>query len=486
MLGEQRDTQRDWNRVYREGLYEPVSDEIVATDLPVIGTLPVELNGIFVQNMPNPAFPPGAGHSWFDGDGMIHSVEFINGTAIYRNRYVQTQGLTEDQMAGQATYVGSMAKAGAGQRHKNTANTDLVWHNGRLLALWWEGDLPHEVSLPDLTTIGTFDYGGSLDIGLTSHAKLDPRTGELHFISWGIKRPFLTIGVAGRQGRITRKVAIELAGPRVQHDMALSEAFVCVFDFPLAMDFSRDQPALGFKMAQQACRIGLLRRHGGQDDMIWFDVEPCYMWHVMCAYDEGDEFVLLGVRTRDATNIDDAGQPRNDRPLVDGEHRFDSYLYQWQLNTKTGAVSERQVDTVLAEFPRVNDAYLCKGANYGYLALIDETGTTLRAKGLARYDLKTYDRQDLMFPAGCYGYEPCFAPRDSSVREDDGYVLGFVSDTAKGTSQLWVTKADDFEAGPIARIQLPRRVPPGFHGRWIPHSQYAAHRPLSAAMKGTT
>ena len=462
------------NAAYLTGLYAPVAQELTAAHLPVIGVLPARLEGIFVQNMPNPAFAPGVGHSWFDGDGMVHSVEFRGGAAIYRNRFIDTQGLREDRAAGQATYIGSLARPGAGKRHKNTANTDLIWHAGRLLALWWEGGEPHELSLPDLKTRGTYDFGGTLDIGLTSHAKRDPKTGDLHFISWGTRRPYLTIGIAGDDGTIKRTVPVDLPGPRVQHDMALSDAYVCVFDFPLAMDFDRDQPALGFKMADQPSRIGLLSRAPGADAMKWFDVEPCYMWHVMCARDDGDDFVLLGVRTRDATNVDAAGVARNDRPLVDGEHRFDSYLYEWRLNTRDGAVRERAVDDALAEFPRVNDACIAAGARHGYLALIDETATTLRAKGLAKYDLRDFGREDLLFPPGSFGYEPCFAAPDDSLGEDDGYVVGFVTDAQAETSELWVTKADDFSAGPVARVQLPQRVPPGFHGRWVPRSVFAS------------
>ena len=468
---------KPWNGEYLSGLYAPVQDEITATDLTVIGQLPSRLDGVFVQNMPNPAYPPGAGHSWFDGDGMVHCIEIRDGNVNYRNRYIQTNGLEEDRAAGHATYVGSLAKPGEGKRHKNTANTDLVWHNGRLLALWWEGDQPHELTLPDLRTVGTFDYHGTLDLGLTSHAKLDPNTGELFFIDWRVRRPFLTVGVVSQEGALTRKVAIDLPGPRVQHDMALSDNYVCIFDFPLAMDMKReDIPALGFKMVDQPSRIGLLPRDITNDTMIWFDVEPCFMWHVMCAYDGGDEFVLLGARSRHATNLDEAGKARNDRPLVDGEHRFDSYLHEWRLNTRTGAVIERDVDNVLSEFPRVNDAYICRGARFGYLALIDESGTTLRAKGIAKINLKTYQREDLLFPEGSFGYEPCFAAAHESASEEDGYVVGYVTDAHANTSEFWITKADDFAAGPVARIPLPQRVPPGFHGRWIPRYAYEASK----------
>ena len=468
-----RETEVATGREYLSGLYAPVPDERVAADLPVDGRLPTDLDGIFVQNMPNPAFDPGAGHSWFDGDGMVHSVEIRNGRATYRNRFIETAGLKEDRAAGRATYVGSLALPGLGKRHKNTANTDLIWHGGRLLALWWEGGVPYEISLPSLETVGTFDYAGTLDRGMTSHAKLDPNTGEMYFISWGTKRPYLSVGVATDDGRIARTVDIDLPGPRVQHDMAISGKYVCVFDFPLAVDLREDAPALGFKMTPMPSRIGLLSRADLDAPVRWFEAEPCYMWHVMCAYDDGDDFVLLGVRTHEATDVDAEGKHRGDRPLVDGEHRFDSYLHEWRINTATGAVTERDVDDALAEFPRVNDRYMARRQHVGYLALVDGDAPTLRAKGIARYDLDDYSRQDVLFPEACYGYEPCFAPKMGATDEDEGYILNFVTDSERGTSELWVTDAQHFAQGPVARVKLPRRVPPGFHGRWIEASKYA-------------
>ncbi len=455
------------------GVYAPVEHELDVVCSDVIGAVPTNLNGIFVQATPNPAFAPGPGHSWFDGDGMIQSVELIAGQARFRNRYVATKGLLEDRAAGQATYVGSLAKFGAGKRHKNTANTDLVWHAGRLLALWWEGGEPYEITLPDLETKGVFTYNGTLDVGLTSHPKLDRKTGELFFISWSTRAPFLTVGVADDSGVITRKTPISLAGPRVQHDMGLSDTAIAVFDFPLGIDPEREGQAMGFKMTSQPSRIGLLSRDPADDTVQWFEVEPCYMWHLMCCYDDGDDFVIVGVRSSNAVNFDDAHEA-DDRPTVDGEHRFDTLLHEWRLNRRTGEAVERDVDTVLAELPRVNDAFVSSGASFGYAGLLDETSKTFRFKGIAKYDLRTYERQDILFPAGLVCNEPNFVPADDPKAEDDGYVVAFVTDSVRLTSELWIIRADDFTAGPVAKIRLPQRVPAGFHGRWVRQSTYGA------------
>ncbi len=456
--------------LYLDGVYASVIDEVTAADLTVIGEIPRDLNGMFIQNGANPRFYPNAGHSWFDGDGMVHGVQLDDGKPVFRSRWIKTAGLAEDIAAGKATYVGSLARPGAGKRHKNVANTDLVYHAGRLLALWWEGGEPHELSLPDLETKGTFTCHDTLKGGLTSHAKIDPKTGELFFISWGPRPPFLHVGVAGTDGRVTRHTPIDLPGPRVQHDMAISDRFICVFDFPLMMDFKRPgQDSLGFVLNDDApTRIGLVDRHDLAAPVRWFEAGGCFMWHLSSAWDEGDEFVLVGARLEGATRVDKQGRIHDDLPLVDGEHRFDSHPHMWRLNVKTGAVSERRLDDAYVEFPRVNDANICSGARYSYMAHIKTDEKTLMADGLLKYDLTSGARQDLAFGPGRVGYEASFAPRDGGSGEDDGYVVGFVTNRADMTSEFWITPSRAFADGPVARIRLPQKAPPKFHGRWLP------------------
>ena len=455
---------------YLRGVFAPVADEVTADDLEVVGEIPRDLNGMFIQNGANPRFHPGPGHSWFDGDGMVHGVELDDGKAVFRSRFIKTAGLAEDIAAGQATYVGSLAKPGAGKRHKNVANTDLVFHAGKFLALWWEGGVPHELSLPDLETCGTFDYNSTLKGGLTSHAKIDPKTGELFFISWGPKPPFLRVGVASESGQITRFTEVPLPGPRVQHDMAISERYICVFDFPMMMDFKRpNQKTMGFVLDDTVpARIALVNRLDEAAPVKWFEVAPCFMWHLSSAWDEGDEFVLVGARIDGATRYTNKGEILDDLPLVDGEHRFDSHPHMWRLNTRTGQVTERQLDDTYVEFPRVNDQHICSGARYSYMPRIDISQRTLQANGLYKYDLVSGRRLDLMLPDNHIGYEQSFAPAAGARDEDDGYLLGYVTDKTSLTSEFWITPSKAFEDGPIARIKLPQRVPPKFHGRWVP------------------
>jgi carotenoid cleavage dioxygenase-like enzyme len=448
-------------QAYLTGVFAPVLDELTQSKLAVVGEIPRDLNGLFVHNGPNPRFRPNLGHSWFDGDGMLHAVQLEDGRATFRSRWIETAGLREDLAAGRATYIGSQAMPGKGKRHKNVANTDVIYHAGRLLALWWEGDQPYELTLPDLRTRGPFDYGGTLGGGITSHAKVDPATGEMFFISWGRKAPYLHVGVASDSGRITRYSPV---------DMAISERFVCVFDFPMTLDLKRpDQKTLGFVFDNdRPARIGLVERRDPAAPVRWFEVSPHFMWHVSSAWDEGDELVLVGARLAHPTRIDRAGKVRNDGPIIDGEHRFDARLYMWRLDLKTGAVRERQLDDLQVEFPRVNDAHVCSGARYSYLVGIDPGSPTVKGDALLKYDLHNGARELLRLPAGQTNYEASFASRDGGTAEDDGYLVSFVTDETQLTTEFWITPARALADGPVARIALPQKVAPKFHGRWIP------------------
>jgi carotenoid cleavage dioxygenase-like enzyme len=459
----------DPRHLYLQGVYAPVTDELDSGPLAVIGTIPEELRGVFVQNGPNPAFEPRIGHSWFDGDGMVHSVELADGMARYRNRFVQTEGLTGDRRDGRATFAGSLAGPGSGPRHKNVSNTDVVFHAGRLLSLWWEGGQPYQLSVPGLDTLGPCDLDGTLTTGMTSHLKLDPATHELFFFDWSTRAPYLTIGMADAQGRQTKSVPVELPGPRVQHDLALTDTHVIVFDLPMTPDPARmGDETIGFVFRDDLpCRIGLVSR-SFQVPPRWFEIEPAWVWHTLCAWDDGDEVVLWGARIPGPTRVDRFGTSHEDRPMVDNEHRFDSHPHEWRLNLRTGVVKERQLDDSLVEFPRVNDANICSGARYGYFAELAPAERTLMPTAVVKYDLATGARAAVTTPARWYVNEPCFASRPGGNAEDDGWILTFVTAADTGRSELWILDASTFDSEPVARIVLPQRKPLGFHTRWIP------------------
>lgn len=72
-----------------------------------------------------------------------------------------------------------------------------------------------------------------------------------------------------------------------------------------------------------------------------------------------------------------------------------------------------------------------------------------------------------VFGAGRAPGEAAFAPADD-VPGGPGWLMTFVYDAATDRSDLVILDADHLAAPPVAVVHLPRRVPAGFHGNWLP------------------
>jgi carotenoid cleavage dioxygenase len=128
------------------------------------------------------------------------------------------------------------------------------------------------------------------------------------------------------------------------------------------------------------------------------------------------------------------------------------------------------LDDQPCEFPRVNDQFIGLPTRYGYAALQPESSLEGMAafKGLIKYDLQTGRSHSYELKAHQYCGEAVFAPRPGAHAEDNGWLLTFAHDYAENRSELLVFDAQHLNAAPIARVIVPKRVPFGFHGLWVP------------------
>jgi carotenoid cleavage dioxygenase len=466
---------------YLRGLFAPVTDECTIEDLPIAGTLPADLEGIYVRNGSNPRFRPEGHYHWFDGDGMLHAVHFEGGRATYRNRYVRTSGLAEDAAAGRALRTGILErprfKAKDGRPFKDTANTDVIYHAGQLLALWYLSGHPYVITLPACETLGVQTYGGALPRSMASHAKVDHRTGELLFIDYAPAPPYLAFGVVSPAGELIHHEPVDLERYFLQHDLAFTPRHTLLFQMSMRshpkaglgamkLAFDRDRPA----------RIGVVPRFGTNADLRWFDVEPFYMYHTINAWEDDGAIVLYGCRLANPITGDPGASCRSDTADVGGLN-VEGVLYRWRLDLTTGSVAEGPVDDTITEFPRMNDRWIGGPSRYSYHPRVSP-GTLFRFDALLKYELTTGSARVHRYARGWFGGEPAFTHRDGATAEDEGYVTTFVTEEATGATELLVIDARDFEAPPVARVRIPRRVPAGFHCRWVSAGELARQRPL--------
>jgi len=469
---------------YLEGGYAPVDREITAGDLPVRGALPRDLEGVFVRTGSNPRLHPVGHYHFFDGDGMLHAVHFEDGRATYRNRWIRTEGLAAETAAGRPLWTGILEPPHAahpGGPYKDTANTDLVFHAGQLLALWWLSGKARVIRLPDLETLGDQDWNGRLARTISAHPKVDPRSGEMVIFDYSPLPPFLTHGVVSPAGELVHQAAIELPGPRLQHDVAITERFTLLFDMSMRGDRrERARGRMAIRMERdEPARIGVVPRRGRDADVRWFEVEPFFMYHVVNAWEEGERVVLTGCRIADPI----AGDPRNRADAgcvpVLGNLRLAPAFHRWTLDLASGTAREEAIDDRLTEFPRANDTFLGVRSRYSYHPRLARAETLL-FDALVRYDLERGTAETYEYPRGWYGGEVSFAARaGGSVAEDDGYLTTFVQEEATGRSELYVLDARDVASGPVARLAIPQRVPTGYHTRWVPAEELPRQRPLA-------
>ncbi len=426
---------------FRTGNYAPVADELTEFDLPVEGTIPAELNGWYLRNGPNPRQ---ATAHWFSGDGMIHGVRIENGRAAwYRNRWVQT-----DSFIKQFPLYNT---DGTRNLRASIANTHVVNHAGKTLALV-ESSLPYEIT-NDLQTLGAYDFGGKLVDSMTAHPKICPTTGELHFFGYGsIFAPHVTYHRADANGDLIINRPLEVPALTMMHDFALTANHVIFMDLPIvfnlevAMRGDRDMP---YRWDDNyGARLGVLRRDDPYGQVRWFDIDPCYVFHVANAYDDGGSIVLQAVRYPELW--------RNN-----GGFDVDGVLWSWTIDLAAGTVREYQLDDRGVEFPRIDDRLTGLPARYAV-----SVGPT----SLVRYDLREGASTEHAFGAGESAGMPgeaVFVPARGVADESNGWYLGYVYDPARNGSDLVILDASDFAGDPVARIRLPRRVPFGFHGNWI-------------------
>jgi carotenoid cleavage dioxygenase-like enzyme len=452
---------------YQGALHARVSQELTCDSLPVTGELPVELCGTFARNSGNPQFAPLGRTHWFDGDGMVHAIRLVNGQASYRNRWIRTSAFEREREAGRAVWGGLLEPLDPSLRPpvKDTANTDVIWHGGKLLATWWLSGTPMALSLPELETLGPCTFGGGLPRqGCAAHPKVCPKTGELMFFGYSLTHsPHYAYGVVSAEGALTHTVELELP-PRVPHDIAITERYTILLDLPLGYDLAelrKGKRTIRFDREAPA-RFGVIPRHGQADEIRWFEVPACYVYHTINAYEDGPEVVLTACRIEDPI-------PEGDLPARGA--RLDSislepYLYRWRFNLETGEVRGEQLDDVSTEFPRTHDARLTSALRYSYNPRVSPSHD-LAFDGILKYDLEQGRSWTHTYPPGWYGGEVLFAPRPGAEAEDAGWVLSVLTHPDEG-SRLVVLDAAQLEADPLATISLPQRIPLGFHAEWAP------------------
>lgn len=437
------------------GLNEPMDSELTLQDLPVKGAIPPELDGRYIRIGPNPITPPhAASHHWFLGDGMVHGVRLQGGRALwYRNRWIRSNAVSR-----------ALGEPPApGPRHfSDTVNTNVVGHGGKTWALVEAGGYPVELG-DELQTVAHNPFDGSLKGSFSAHGHLDTRTGDLHAICYeGPDQNTLRHVVVGADGQVKREEPIAVRhGPSV-HDCMITEHFVLVLDLPVTFSMSALVAGYGFPYQwnpAHPARVGVLGKTAPGSEIVWCEVDPCYVFHPCNAFETADGRITLDVVAH-ATMFDDSKI---------GPSAAASAFERWTIDPRAHRVVRQPIDAEAQEFPRPDERLIGKPYRYAYTVGLkrESEGQFVNDQRLFKHDLVEGGKQVHDFGLDHHASEFVFLPRHAGAAEDEGWLMGYVVDAATQTTDFVILDAAHFADAPQAVVRLPHVIPAGFHGNWV-------------------
>ena len=420
--------------------FAPVFEEVTETDLKVTGEIPKALNGRLLRNGANPQ--SGFSDHWFLGNGMLHGVEIRDGNANwYRNRYVKTPLFLDPE----ADVMASLR-----DMTRSSANTHVIHHAGKIMALE-EGHWPFVVS-DELETIGPHNYDGKLKGSMTAHPKTCSETGELISFGYGMTEPYLTYHRTSASGELLQVEDITVKAATMIHDFNITRNHVIFMDLPALWNLE-GMATTGLPILwdeSYGARLGVMPRDGTDADVTWYEINPCYVFHPLNAYEDGNNIII------DVCRMEDTMKPGSNSPPM---------LYRWVIDQDKGTVSETQLDDRMVDFPRVGNSVVGQKYRFGYTAAFAPSLPV--AEGFIKYDMDN-NSSEFHHLNGGQGSEPVFVKDPDGTSEDDGWVLSYVYQPGDNKSEIVIVDSRAFEKEPVARIHLPVRVPAGFHGNWVP------------------
>lgn len=454
--------------------------EVDAPDLAVHGELPDDLAGVFYRNGAEPLYPPtDENYHWFDGDGMIYAFFIEGGRVSLRNRWVRTEKLLLEMGHGRRLFgvFGNPATTDPlahGTRY-NTANTNVIIHGGKLLALM-EGSTPIELDPRSLETIREETYGGVITTTFSAHPKVDTATGELINIGSlaGLNGAAeLRYDIIDFDGNPTKTELVPLPHAGLMHTFFVTENYVI---FPVTpLDVSPERAAKGGSLAawvpDRPTKLGVMPRQGTAADIRWFEGEGRHLMHEANVWEQ-DGRIIADVATAEGTAL---------FPDINGyrpsHKQTQQSLRRWtiDLNAPTATFGEEILNDRDIQFPRPDDRLMTRESRHAF------TNTNLysvdgRADGMdsvLRVNTVTGQEDLYHFGTEAAAGELIFAPRVGGTDELDGYALTLVHKKDASETELVVFDAKNLADGPLARVVIPFRIPSGFHCNY-----YSVDNPL--------
>jgi carotenoid cleavage dioxygenase-like enzyme len=475
---------------YLNGNFAPVAEEYIGVPLDVIdGAIPVDLEGMFVRTGPNPLPGWTKRYHWFDGHGMLHNLRFKGGKATYTNQFIHTpRYVTEKKYAkdyffrfGELIGITGLLKAvlvepvktkahGMNVLTNGPANTDTVMFNDRFYLLN-EGNLPFEANLNDdgsLESLGFSTFGGVLDYPVSAHPKVDFATNSLLFHSYAADPQLMKehgafkVGELLANGTVRNYRGIQKNHTSFAHDMMITENWMVLYDSSVHFDITKMFEGKNVFTWKEHSNLEILLVSRRTGDIQTFNVgSPHVMIHPVNAWEETDGTVVMWAPIGDHMELE----------LDSGTNFY--FMSELRMNPATGSVSIERIDTEHnQEFCNVRRDFYGRFARYGVAGILDSKTQDGLFRGFIVWDMLDKKAIKVVHYANDeFGGEPVLLAKPNTTDSRDFYVGNFLYNSENGKSSFVLYD----EEALVLRLDMPHRVPFGFHGKWIPEELLRSH-----------
>lgn len=468
--------------------FEPCEGEVdVELDL-VEGAAPAGLRGVLYRNGVHSLEVQGVPQMHpFDGEGMVSRFAFEGGRVRYRNRVVRTREVLAERRAGRMLYrafgtnrPGGLLANALRMRFKNAANTSVVHHAGRLLALW-EAGLPHALDPETLETIGRFDFDGALqpsgplerlfaaEMPFSAHPAIDPEDGSLHNFGVLVGAPTkLVVYRVDRTGALVERTAVPLPRASFVHDFVLTPSWRVFFLTPVRFDVPRAlsglaTPVESLSQAPGAPTEVLLVPREGPDKVgraVRLPAAPSFTFHWINGFEDDAGRVIVDGCRMDAFpgGTVDMQDPRG----LAAARLPPPRPTRWTLDVSAGRVEERALSDVALELPTVHPADRQRRHRFAFGMVNPQPAGPTIYSAIGKLDCESGEAQVRDFGLDLAG-ECVLVPRSEAPDDVWLLVVMYVADAHR--SDLVCLDGRDLSVQ--ARWRLPHHHPPGFHGCFV-------------------
>ena len=441
---------------FLQGNFKSLTHETKVTFLKPEGQMP-KIIGRYLRNGPNPKFRSSTYHFPFDGDGMLHRIEFKEREIFYQNSWVKTHGLQAEIKAKHSLYSSLFSLKRPGFVNlcghwlgfvpiKNTASVGVLQLDREAVALS-EAQRAYSVS-ENLKTNGFWvPKGRWFPPKVNAHYRqVDNKN---YMFSYDSLIPELIFYEISLSGNLIKEQRLYKDRISMIHDFALTKNYKVLFDSPALFNGCGKGDFIEWK-PEQSTFIILINKKGSLQK---FKITNCFVFHIANAYEKQSQIIVDAVTYSKFWSLDHKA-----KNIPAGK------LQRYVINLDNKTVIEESLLTHV-EFPVTFKGD--HGKEYSKLYLLQQRNSQTWFDQIVCYDLKKKksDKTNLEN----YEFSEVFLVKGKDLfNQSKDYLLTIATKKGRSCSEVLVFNALDLRFGIIAKVNLPCKVPHGLHGSWRP------------------